>query len=1012
MRRESQTRRSSAARVPRAQARGPVPARRPSRVEPVRTDSSRSRAMAEATSSRVQARRRRAETLRRRKPPRRGPAVPVPVPGPGRTTAAMGGSASRSFSARAPSVASASASARAAASAFSWSSRNISPLAASFSRASRNRSRVSSISSLSFAVSSASTSRRRASSRRGTLPRAPRPRRRIDPTPRPTRVSPPRRIPRATPEVQPRHARAQPGRPRVELTRPARRSSGRRILRRAAAAAAVSSACARRYSRAILAVAARSPPPVALSDVILRASLHLHRRATALSTASFASNGGTPSGREETSKGPRARPPTPLSSPSTLGVLDRVRAGAARCPATRAHGAAEHVREERRVVELVRISRARGGESRGDAEPWRHRRRPVGCVGAGCRREAVGRLGGRTRCHRRRPSRVLRSGRQRDATTPGHTIVEDLGAIAATGGTRASMVSRTRASSTQGAAFAGRSPKLRSAGLQEILRQNEVDVPAGERERAARPRSNPPTRAQSSAATRRRRSPGTGRDIGRDVIGRRVTRHARTSVRRRDWRAARRRRRRPRAPRSHRPEAAERGLANSDSPALIELAASRVASKRASASSRSSAFAPRVLPAACAPLNLALSSSRPLSLSLRRSRGEANRRSPPRRPASRWMLGQRVAEVGIVLGESLELFQRARDAGALVLRPPMFAATRCVAVVLGAASRGWGRDGRADAGAAGARCHQNLRDVAVARGDGDVTRCCGGRGAERRRDEGRGRLGRPCSTRRTDETARRKRGRIRGRGGGRRTGLVATQEARDARRERDVVRDIGISLTGAQRPKLARAINAIKLFSQICRSYANTRLFANFRKAVTQLSVALVRDAGSGSGSGSAFRGVRILNQHCDGRVKKEPHLRATVANLCPSGASPASVPSHRRRLSEPALSPSPRRSYARSRRRREVAAGHVEIAGESLALASARSAMSRAAAAAGTAKLELGPSPPPRVAMNAITPTKTTSPATAAAPPPSRASSWRGNRCGFRRGPRGRRCHRERNSC
>ena len=58
------------------------------------------------------------------------------------------------------------ASARATASAFSWSSRNISPLAASFSRASRNRSRVSSISSLSFAVSSASTSRRRASSRR------------------------------------------------------------------------------------------------------------------------------------------------------------------------------------------------------------------------------------------------------------------------------------------------------------------------------------------------------------------------------------------------------------------------------------------------------------------------------------------------------------------------------------------------------------------------------------------------------------------------------------------------------------------------------------------------------------------------------------------------------------------------------------------------------------------------------------------------------------------------------
>ena len=233
--------------------------------------------------------------------------VPGRGPGPGRTTAAMGGSASRSFSARA-SVASASASARATASAFSWSSRNISPLAASFSRASRNRSRVSSISSLSFAVSSASTSRRRASSRRkpsaGSAPSATyrshssanaRFAASAD-SARNARSSASRRS-RATSDV---HASSLLG-PRAARAEDASSEED-------AAAAAVSSACARRYSCAILAVAARLAAALVASTSFSGPVSTSTGRVTALSTASFASNGGTPSRDARRLEGSTSRP--------------------------------------------------------------------------------------------------------------------------------------------------------------------------------------------------------------------------------------------------------------------------------------------------------------------------------------------------------------------------------------------------------------------------------------------------------------------------------------------------------------------------------------------------------------------------------------------------------------------------------------------------------------------------------------------------------------------------------
>lgn len=152
---------------------------------------------------------------------------------------------------------------------------------------------------------------------------------------------------------------------------------------------------------------------------------------------------------------------------------------------------------------------------------------------------------------------------------------------------------------------------------------------------------------------------------------------------------------------------------------------------------------------------------------------------------------QRVAEVGIVLGESLELFQRALDAGALVLRRDV-RGDALRGGGLGRRVRGWGRDGRAGSGRGRGLLPPEL-GRAVARGDGDVIAATEGGGDVS--GEGRGNASSPGRPGSASARTKRPEGNEKNlRSGGRQTNLGSLLRKRAMRAaSSDVVRDIDLA---------------------------------------------------------------------------------------------------------------------------------------------------------------------------------------------------------------------------
>ena len=146
----------------------------------------------------------------------------------------------------------------------------------------------------------------------------------------------------------------------------------------------------------------------------------------------------------------------------------------------------------------------------------------------------------------------------------------------------------------------------------------------------------------------------------------------------------------------------------------------------------------------------------------------------------RWMLANASRRSGLFSASRSRAFSARSTLGPL-FSAATFAATRCVAVVLGGASGGGGRDGRDGSGRAGGLLPPEL-GRAVARGDGDVIAATeGGRDVS---GEGRGNAsspGRPGSASARTKRPEGNETNLRS-GGGRRTSGLCSGSARCAPR--------------------------------------------------------------------------------------------------------------------------------------------------------------------------------------------------------------------------------------